>query len=410
MKPNQLIIFSTLLLSFFTHSAWAKKAIFSNTYNSGVDTFCENQLPEKTLKKACKSGNYPGKKIYQCKFQCPTYQKCSGKNPSEKKWITTKKTRICNSDGKRKGYYINSCAGDRLDVKTFKKACAKKEAKGKRVVLCKDGEVKKSETCPSAKNNDSEKFETRVFVNKCGGEVATKNGREIKRNLSKACRTGKFDGKSLVKCKNKCTSRSGFKCSQRTWIEQKKVICSASKKAAKIKSCDEEQTKKISGSYNLGKEKMEQLINQMNSWLDDSDNQISLYADEEYDKKAKKKIVKQVKKALKKAKKIKKQLGKKPIFYCKGLSGTCAKDDVHAFVRGTGKKVNFCDSFFSKEKEKRASYLVHELSHHAGTKDFTYDISSIKNVKWWKNASTFDNWTNFNGKVHFCVPGFKNCF
>ena len=124
-----------------------------------------------------------------CKLQCPKSEPCNGK--SDKKWIV-EDTRVCNQDGDRKGYYVNDCAGKALNVKSFKKACAKKAAKGESVVKCRNGKVIKRKSCASAKNNKG-KYETRVFVNKCGGKVAKKNRREIRRNLGKACRTKNFE-------------------------------------------------------------------------------------------------------------------------------------------------------------------------------------------------------------------------
>ena len=103
-----------------------------------------------------------------CKLQCPKSEPCNGK--SDKKWIV-EDTRVCNQDGDRKGYYVNDCAGKALNVKKLQKACAKKAAKGESVVKCRNGKVIKRKSCASAKNNKG-KYETRVFVNKCGGKVA----------------------------------------------------------------------------------------------------------------------------------------------------------------------------------------------------------------------------------------------
>ena len=113
------------------------------------------------------------------------------------------------------------------------------------VVKCKNGKEKKRQSCSSAKNNKG-KYETRVFVNKCGGKVAKKNRREIRRNLNKACRTGKYNGKVLVKCTNKCVKRKGiFNCQKRAWIEKERALCGGDKKRKQKSKTARKNNRKI---------------------------------------------------------------------------------------------------------------------------------------------------------------------
>lgn len=405
---KHLISFAIFVsLIFGSSTCLAKSGIFKTINLLGTQQECSDKINVSSMKKACQRKENWGKSIYKCKYKCPKGQKC--KKGKGKTYIATK-ARVCNSDGEKKGYYLNSCSGERIEAKSLKKACGKKKAKGQVVVKCKNGKEKKRQSCSSAKNNKG-KYETRVFVNKCGGKVAKKNRREIRRNLNKACRTGKYNGKVLVKCTNKCVKRKGiFDCQKRAWIEKERALCGGDKKKAEIKNCTEEQSQDIADAYKSAKKELSPIINQMKKFLENPNKKIKDFAhNPNMGKKKKEELIKHVKKALKNAEQIQKRLDKKPKFECVGdQKGLCGKG-YEAYVSISRKKSQYCNSFFTERDGAtgRGRTIAHELSHNVGTRDHTYSQDEIKDIKWWNNASSFNTWMK-HGK--FCIPGWKDCF
>lgn len=388
----------------------AEKKVFTD-YDAKND-ICKSSTKHSSIKKACKSKSPPKNKIYECKKKC-LKRKFLGCKKHEWK---LKKVGQCSKDGEKKGYYVGTCGGTPIKATSMKKACAAKAAKGNTVVYCKNGKEKKRQACSSAKNNDSDKYETKVFITKCGGKnIATsKNGKPITRNINKACKTGKYNDKTLVRCKNKCTKRKGLKCKKKTWIEKEKKICGKNKSTAKVMNCNENETRAILTAYKnaatnvkMVKKAAEKFIRNPDKYF--SDRGISVK------EKQKKTILGRAKKSKDNLGKILQMLNKKKSkFYCPGESKSCQGAYAYTF-QTRNKKLWFCPGFFTSAddtgdvKLDQIGTLVHEYSHNkgSGTDDLEYSREKIKNVDWSNNGETYEAWVEAKD---FCVPGYdKEC-
>ena len=398
---RELGVILAVLVSFGVGTAVAaEKAVFTN-YSSSKG--CTGKTSHKSLRKACKSGKYNGTQVYECKKKCT---KRKGLKCVKREWKHTD-GRLCNSDGDRKGIYLTSCAGKRLDAKSMKKACALSSAKGETVVKCKRGKETKRRACASAANNDSEDYETGVFIDKCGGKKAKKaNGKAIKRNLRKACKIDAYQGKSLVKCKNKCTKRKGLKCVRRTWQELSRVVCNDDNKVVKLKTCNETQASEIAQARTLARKRLKKIIKSMNTYIKNPSKFYSTYGDPSSRSSSDKaRDLVWVKKSLGIAKSVRKKIkSMKSKYVCEGNGGTCGEGGANAHTMSYKRhKVSFCNGYLAMSVERKAAVLAHEISHNFKTDDLEYERSKIKDVEWWNNAETYEMWVE---EKRLCIPGY----
>ena len=397
---------SILLLSLlFAINALAEKKVFKS-YKSGE--ICTQATRYKSIKKACRAKNPPEGVIYECKKKCVKRKRLKCK---KHEWKIHDQGQ-CSKNKEKKGYYVENCGGSAINAKSLKKACAQKKAKGKTVVFCKNGKEKRRQTCSSAKNNESTKNQTRVFINKCGGKIAkSKSGRDISLNLNKACRSGNYKNKALVRCNNKCTKRTGLKCQRWTWIEKERKICGSKKTNAKIKSCNESETKAILNAYKKAASKVRKIKNTAQGFISNTDRYLS-QRKITMTKKEKSKNITMTRKSISKFNKILTMLNKrKSKFICPGNSKECT--GALAYTFNLKKALEFCPGFFTADNDTndikldQIGTLVHEYSHNAGTDDITYDRDEIQKIDWSNNAETYEAWVEGGD---FCIPGFeKNC-
>ena len=391
-----------VLLSFIsifsTAEGFAESALFKKKCKAKISKY-------KSLSKACSSGEYDGQKIYKCKKKC---KKRKGFKCKEWEW-DSKQLRVCNSDGEKKGYYIGTCAGKNLNASSWKKACAQKNAKGQTVVYCKKGKEKKRQTCSSTTNNDSKKNETRVFIEKCGGSQAKKkNGKPIKTNLSKACKQNNLKNKVLVRCNNTCMKRSGLKCVKWTWKEKKRAICGANKKVSNMKTCNETQAAELARARTDAIKDISNVIVSMESFIKNPQNYYSKNKGESsFSKKQKSTALEYMKKAKKTAGKIRSSIKTKTTkLICQGnksSDNSCSSGSNAHALRVIKRRIWFCSNWLGFSDYRKAAVFIHEYSHHHMTNDITYDRSKLKNIKWHKNAETYEMWAEDN---KICIPGY----
>ena len=400
MKIYWLIITTIFLFNF---NSFGKSKVFKKIDSNKI---CHNATNFKNIQKACSARSFPKGEIYECYDRCLEKK---GRKCKKYEWKLMKAA-YCNSDGKEKGYYLGYCGGSPVAAKSLRKSCAYQIAKGKTVVYCKRGKEIKRINCPSASSNQSTKKETKVFIEKCGGKIATnKNRKPITRNIGKACKTKKYKNKTLIQCKNKCVRRSGSKCKKYNWMEVKKFVCGKNNKKINLKGCNEQERKIISESYKIGTKNLRVVRNQISKFLKNPSKYFKS-KNLTLSKTQKKDVIRKSKVALKKIKGIFKIVNKKRSnFICPGMDGSCG-GGTQAYERLF--KINdssFCPTFFTNyTRKQQAGILIHEYSHNVKTKDLTYTKEKIKDVDWGINASTYNNWIE---RGEFCLPGFdKKCF
>lgn len=268
-----------------------------------------------SAKKACKSGNYPGQTIFTSKK--------NGKRTDK---------RICNSDGEKKGVYLDTYAGLETGFKDLKKACKSEDYFGKLLVKCKKGEEKKRMQCEAADKDDDKVV---IFKNKCGSDKTFEG-----RNLKKACKNN--TGTVLVKCKRK--GKGTF------WKEKKSLYCQGKKDRFKFKSCSPAERETLINDYELAEARVDVVLGEL---------EYELEHNQDMDKKLRKKM----EKVRKKLEKIQRAMDRPRTYVCKANKNMCGKAVAHTLP--TGKKVKVCDEYFAKTLQiERASIIVHEISHH----------------------------------------------
>jgi hypothetical protein len=417
MEIFMKFILSVFILSFvFTSNSFAKlkkgskKGVYLTYNKKGDNRGCHDKIPKyNRVKDACRDPKYFGQRIYECWDVCKKkkFLKCV------KTELVIKTGRLCSNDKKRKGIYVGSCAGERVKLKNFNKACAIKKHKGLTLVRCRNGEEVKRKTCSATVNNDATKKQTRIFIKSCGAEVVTKvkNNKEVRRNFKKACKNKKYQGEVLVKCSSRCTKRKGLKCIRRTWIEKGRVVCNENKKIIELNTCNEQQGHDLSKAIALAKLRLTNVINSMNTFLANPDQFYLTYArlasfDQE-DLELKDKAVGRVTRAVAIAAQVKNKLqniGSK--YYCSGnYSGRCSLGGANAHTTYLeNSNIYFCNGFLELDTSvRKAAVLVHELSHNYKAQDLEYTRSKIKDVEWDNNAETYEMWIEKN---RLCIPGY----
>ena len=122
IKRSLLVIALSCLA--ISGTAVAKSAHFDSCDGTELDDY-------KTAKKACKSGEFPGRVIVTCKN--------NGKE---------KDRRTCNNSDEKKSIHVGNCAGDEVSEDKFDDACESGSYDGQRLVLCKRGREAKHHQCP----------------------------------------------------------------------------------------------------------------------------------------------------------------------------------------------------------------------------------------------------------------------
>lgn len=343
----------------------------------------DNYTGYRTARKACKSGKFKGKRIYEC-----VHKKRKGK------WKRVKE-RVCNSDGKKVGVYVGSCRGEPLGTRNLKKACASGKFKDVNLVRCRNGKQKKIFYCGANGTVNEGNRDIAIFENSCLGKRT-----EYKRSLKNACLLNK--GKVLVRCKNVCTKRAGLRCIQRVWKEQKSAYCNDgddpyTNNKVKFINCNPHQRtimiKAIEGAK-VSVPKIMREIKQATSNQNFSDR-----------------TRKKLRKSHVMMSKIKNKLFNWNMrINCQEEMKRCSKGpNAHTFWTELN-SIKVCSSYLNSSNDKwKEAVLVHEISHlfySADAEDFTEDSPPRdgKIIQWHQNAETYDYWVQYG----FCVPG-VNC-
>jgi hypothetical protein len=300
-------ILSLILIVFTSTLVFAKDAY--------LDSCSGTKLNYNSAKKACKSGKYPGQTIVTCKN--------NGKQTDK---------RTCNSDGEKKGVYLDNCGGPATGFNDLKKACKSEDYFGELLVKCKKGEVKKRMQCEAADKDDDKVV---IFKDKCGSDETVEG-----RNLLKACKNN--TGTVLVKCKRK--GKGTF------WKEKKSRYCQGKKDRFKIRNCSPTERDTLISDYELAEARVDVVLGELENELEHN---------QDMDKKLRKKM----EKVRKKLEKIQRAMDRPRTYVCKANKNLCGKSVAHTLP--TGKKVKICDEYFKKQLQiERASIIVHEISHH----------------------------------------------
>ena len=231
------------------------------------------------------------------------------------------------------------------------------------------------------------------FIDKCGGKkvkALTLNG-ACKKNL----------GKTIVKCKNKCTKRKGLKCKERTWKLKKSKTCGlntgSKRNRFKTRKCNEREIATLVADYADAKRRA---------------TRVKRGVDAERKKKHSKSTKRRLDRVARKMNKILKMLNKKVTITCKDEKGMCKKANAHT-VMWLGRGMRACSGYFEcGNQDYRAAVIVHELAHKAGANDKRYfsgcstgpSASPPTNIDWSKIADSYEYWARFG----FCIPG-KTC-
>jgi hypothetical protein len=349
----------------------AKKKVFT-------DNQCTKETKYRTGKKACKSGSYAGKTIYECKL------KRNRKFGDSTAHWRTHKTFTCSADKSKKGVYVNGCDGKNTGYTSLKKACGDSAYTGKTLYRCKYGKQKEKRECEGRRGDSKDDKKHAIFENTCRGKHISD-----KRSLSKVCKSN--SGKLLVRCKNKCVKRKGFKCTKRAWTQVKSMTCSSSGGSKiQIKHCTPSEQATLVGDFKKARTQISALESTVEESLKKSHS---------------KRTTKRLKKALKKIGKVEKRLKGTIKVSCRDEKGICkTRTGAHTFpLIGRGFKV--CRSWFDMGADDRAAVIIHELMHKTGCSDKQYwDKSSnppTDSYRWHNIASTYDYWITEG----FCVPG-----
>lgn len=393
-----------IALFIFTMSipeAFTKELMVSNTRS------CEKILNLGSTKEFCKAKKNAGKKVFQCKKKCAKRKrgKCI-----EFEW-KHKGYRHCNSDGAKKGFYLGNCGGKVIKADKLREACLQEAAKGKIVVYCKYGSEEKRQVCSSSNETSSKKLKQSIFVKSCGGDLVA----NIK-NLNQACKSGNYPGKSLVLCSAYCTKRTNktSSCKKWGWKEKKRSLCKKSGKSAKLKNCSEKEAKRLNQAIKLAKTLHAKTIDSIKTFLN---NPKEYYknnrGNKDFSSQKRAEAEKRLKTAFSISKKIRNKLKNMNSNYtCGGVTNTnifskrinCKSGGVggHTFFYKNS-KISLCENFLTRRNMRSmAGTIIHEISHNFGAKDHTYKKSELKNVKWHKNAETYEVW----GEDGFCIPGY----
>jgi hypothetical protein len=305
------------------------------------------------------------------------------------RWI---KQRNCHKDGKIKGVYINTCAGDPVKGKNIKSACSKSGIKNKKIVQCKDGKELKTFYCGS--DGADIKKNAAVFEETCSGEPLS-----YKKNLKRLCK--KYPGMKLVSCKNVCTQKKGTVCKDRTWKLNKTMICQDSKvtkskiRGVKFKKCTPQQVSGIEFFLKSSEKKLDAVIGRAEARV--SDNKLS------------KKQMRKLNTTIRKMKKINKKLSNLNItFICQSETKGCRNLVTAHTWFWQSSSIYLCSKFFEGRSDinnYQEGTIIHEIAHNYQALD-AEDFSKTspprdgKIVPWEQNAETYDYWiTN-----KFCVP------
>jgi len=284
-------------------------------------------LSYKTAKKACKSGNYPGETVVTCK--------------KKRKGEKQKDRRVCNSDNKKKGVYVDHCGGVSTGFKNLKKACQAGNHFGSLLVKCKRGKEKKRQFCAEA---NEEQNKITVFGDQCGGDIIF-NGQ----NLRRICKNN--PGAVVVKCKRK----------RNIWKEKKAMQCSGEfRDRFKLSNCTPNERQIIISDYQRAEERIDAVVSSYNAVLA-ANSPLSSALQKKMD------IVE------KKLGKIQKAMDRPRKYCCKRnkSKGLCATSTAHTLP--TGRRVTVCQNYFKIDDHpgngfdgqlERASIIVHEISHH----------------------------------------------
>lgn len=305
-----LLIFIAFIFSLPPSNAFAKSAFQGGCSGTKLDF--------SNAKKACASGDFPGETIFTCKK--------NGKQTDR---------RTCNSDGAKKGVYINNCSGTATGFSSLKKACQSEAHFGELLVKCKKGEEKNRMQCESAESDDDKVV---IFKNNCG------SGNTIEgRNLKKACKNNV--GETLVKCKRK----------NNIWKEKKMMLCQGKKDRFKVKKCSPTEQATLFSDYEFAEGRVDTVLAEVEAELANNQGM---------DKKLRNKMAV----VRRKLEKIQTAMDRPRTYICRANKNLCSR--ANAFTPGR-RNVKLCIGYFAKStQDERASILVHEISHHkTGTND-----------------------------------------
>lgn len=300
------MLVSMFLLS-VNQMSYAKRSAYLGACNG-------TKLPYNTARKACKSGKYTGQTVLTCNRK--------GKQ---------KDRRICNSDGKKAGVYVDSCSGSATGYKLIDKACKTGKFNNKLLVKCRKGKEKRRRQCTPASKNDKQVV---LFLDQCGSSSRIKG-----RNLLKACRNN--PGQKIAKCARK----------RNIWKERKSMICVNRRDRIKFRKCSPSEQTQLLSDFKIAEQKVDSLRTALANELRNN-------------KGIGKKLRKKLKVVQRKLRKIKTAFGRKRVYVCKSNKGMCHGANAHTLALGT-RKVKLCDNYFAKGSQlERASIVVHEASHY----------------------------------------------
>lgn len=233
-------------------------------------------------------------------------------------------------DGENEGVYLGNCGGAATGFKNLIKACKSENFLGTFLVKCKLGEEKNRMQCESA---DSDANKTVLFKGWCGSGD-TVDGT----NLLKACKRN--IGETLVKCKRK----------NNVWKEKKLRHCRGKKDRFKMRNCSSSEQATLISDYEFAEDRVATLRSELETEFDEND---------EMDNNLRNKM----KKVLKKLEKFQAAMYNPRTFVCKANKNSCSTSRAHTLP--VGHKVKICDNyFFDTSQDRRASTLVHEISHY----------------------------------------------
>lgn len=315
MATHRLLAHSVLATIFLTLTSLA-----------GADAFLGSctgtPLDFKNAKAACASGEFPGQTVVSCSD--------SGQ---------FRKARLCNSDGARKGVYLNNCSGLATGFKSVNAACANGGLEGQLLVQCDRGEESKRRMCEPAVG---ETPKTQIFLERCG------NGAPLaQRNLKNACQVN--GGSTLVKCRRRSSS----------WVAEESMACDGRRDRLTIKNCSYSERDTLIADYRWAElrvdrelENLEGLFRTNYTMSDTTRNRMET-----------------VRRNLEK---LRNHMDRKRTFYCRSNRNRCGGPvTAHAIVfpnriiRGNPPEARFCSNYFSQPAiSVRGSIIVHEISHY----------------------------------------------
>lgn len=309
LRLFSIVVLGVVLIAFSQQSR--ADAFFQSCSGAPIDF--------KDAKAACASGAYPGQQVVTCRDDG-----------------SLKKTRLCNSDGARKGVYLNDCSGLATGFKSIAKACGSGSLDGQLLVQCNRGEEGKRRMCELASGDGPR---TAVFAQSCG------NGAPLEqRSLKSACRVN--GGATLVLCNRKGAA----------WVAEKSMACEGPRDRLTIKNCSDTERDTLIEDYRWAETRVDEVRAEAEA----------LFRTNFTASATSRRRMQQVRSNLEK---LSTHMDRKRTFFCRANRNDCGRP-VNAHVttfalRDSPREVRFCGNYFANPtRAERGSIMVHEISHY----------------------------------------------